>query len=113
MVEPVGREAHDGVVHPVLHLQQGDTVGLVAHNLLHQRLCQSSLHGFVAGHYGRKLAVVACKDDAVGFADGNPAGGFQCLCRFVDEEGGKTVAEEQLAGSPCQRTGYDACLVEE
>ena len=44
---------------------------------------QSATGGFYAFDGRRKLAMVTGEDDPVGLADGNPAGGFECLGGFV------------------------------
>ena len=64
VVEPVGGEFHDGIVHAVLHFEQGDGVGLILHDAFHERLAESLFHGLVALDGGWKLLVVAGKDDA-------------------------------------------------
>ena len=63
-IEPVGGEAHDLLVHTVLHLQQGHHLGLVLYDPLHQCFAESRLQGGKT-LYGRgQLTMVARQDDA-------------------------------------------------
>ena len=40
-VEPVGGEAHDFLVHAVLHLQEGDGFGMVFHDAFHEGFAET------------------------------------------------------------------------
>ena len=57
--------------------------------------------------------MVAGQNDASGFLQGNPAGRFQCLGGFVDEEGRELLADQCPVGTSCQSAGDDTRLVEE
>ena len=69
--------------------------------------------GFGAFDGGRKLAVVAAEDDAVGFEDGCPAGGFEGLGGFVDEEGGEASAVQDAVGAADEGASNYTGLIEE
>ena len=82
-VEPVGGEAHDFLVHAVLHAEQGDGLGVVVDESFHERAAQSGFQRRQTLHCGRQLAVVSGEHHARDAADGNPTGGLQCLCGFI------------------------------
>ena len=63
-IEPVGGEAHDLVVHAVLHFEEGDCLGVVFYDAFHECLAEASLHGCETLDGGGQLAVVAGEDDA-------------------------------------------------
>ena len=99
MVEPLARKAHYGVVHAVLHGEQRHHVGLVLHYALHQRAPQAHLHGLVALHRGRQLAVVAGEHHPADAPHGYPAGGLKGLGGLVDEQRAELHAVEQAVGA--------------
>ena len=53
--------------------------------------------------------MITGKNNAVGFTDGNPAGGFQCLCCFVDEKSTETAAFENAVIATDKCGGDDSC----
>ena len=57
--------------------------------------------------------MVARQDDAVGLLQGNPAGCFQGLRRFVDEERVEMMAREHGVGRARQRGRHHAATIEE
>ena len=75
-------------------------------------MAQSASLGLGAFDGGRQLLVVSSEDDTVGLANGDPAGGFECLGRLVDEEGREVVVGQHPVGSPHKRAGHDTCFVE-
>ena len=113
VVEPFGRKAHQRFVHAVLHGEQTHRLGMPLRQRFHQGGSQSSAHGFHTLHRGRQLTVVAGQNHAVGFGHGNPAGGFECLRRFVDEEGVKMMPREERMGCTGQGGSDDACPIEQ
>ena len=113
VVEPAGGEGHDVLVHAVLHGEEGDALGLGFGDALHECAVEAAAGGFGAFDGGRQLLVVAAEDDAVGLEDGGPAGGFEGLGGFVDEEGGEVAVFEDVVGGADEGAGDDACLVEE
>jgi hypothetical protein len=72
-----------------LHLQQGDGLGMVIDDALHQRLAQSCLHGSVTLHCWRQLAVVTGQDDA------RHAGSGTLRERRARDEAAHAVADER------------------
>ena len=113
LIEPVAGEAHNLLVHAILGLQQGDSLGMIAHDALHERHTESALHGSQTLHRGRQLAVVAGKDDALHTTGGYPAGGFEGLGSLVDEEGAKLLTLQDAVGSTGEGRGYHAGFAEE
>ena len=113
VVEPLGGEVHDVAVHAVLGGEECDAVGFGVRYFLHEGLVEASAGGLGAFDGGWQLAVVAAEDDAVGFEYGCPAGGFEGLGGFVDEEGGEAAVFEDVVGTAYEGAGDDACLVEE
>ena len=112
-VEPVGGETHDLFVHAVLHLEEGDCLGVVFHDAFHERLAEARFQGCETLDGGRQLAVVAGENDARHSADGDPAGSFECLSRLVNEERTEFLTFEQAVGRAHEGTGDDAGLAEE
>ena len=113
VVEAFAGEAHDGIVHAVLRAEQADRRRMPGGNGFHQRAVQSALQGLGTFHGGRKLAMVAGQDDASGLLDGNPAGGFERLGGFVDEQGREFLTGQYAVGTACQRAGNDPRFVEQ
>ena len=87
LIEPVGRELHDVLVHAVLRGEQFDAFGFPLGNRLHQCLVQALALRLDTLDGRGKLTMVARQDDTVGLEDGCPTSGFQGLCGFVGEEG--------------------------
>ena len=110
MIEPVGGETHDILIHTVLDLEQGDRLGMMVDDALHERLVESALHGCETLDGGRQLAVVARQNHTRGPADRNPAGRLKRLSRLVDEECTELHAVEQTVGTAHQRAGDDMRL---
>ena len=113
LIEPVGRELHDVLVHAVLRGEQFDAFGFPLGNRLHQCLVQSLALRFDTLDGRGELTMVARQDDAVGLEDGCPTSGFQGLCGFVDEEGREMTSLQDTRGGAYQRAGNDAALGKE
>ena len=113
MIEPVGGEAHDLLVHAILHGEERHHLGLLLHDALHERLAQPALQSLIALHRGRQLTMVAGEDHAPGTANGNPAGCFKRLCGLVDEQRAELHAVQQAVGRADKSGGDDSRLAEE
>ena len=113
VVEPVAREAHDVVVHAVLHLEQRYHLRIAVHDALHESACQSAFYRLQALDGGRQLTVVAGEDYSVCLADGYPARRLERLCRLVDEESGKLHSLQHTAGTAGESAGDYPRAVEE
>ena len=113
VVEAAGGELHDGFVHAVLHPEEADGLGLGLRQALHEGAFQSAAGGFGALDGGGQLLVVAGQDDAVGAADGYPAGGLEGLGGLVDEEGAEAPSVQQAVVGAYEGGGDDVRRVEE
>ena len=113
VVKPAGGEAHDGIVHAVLDVEERNDVRFALRDLLHERTVQTGAGGFGAFDGGRQLVMVAGQDDAVGTRNGNPAGGFERLRRFVDEEGGEVAVRQHPVGRADEGGGDDPRFIEQ
>ena len=111
-IEPFAREAHNLLVHPVLHRQKSDRLRMVGCEAFHQRLPEPPFQGFVTLYDRGELAMVARKDNSSGSPHRNPGCGFESLSRLIDEERGEFLAVKQAACAPCECGGYDMCVVE-
>ena len=112
-VEPVARELHYPPVHTVLHGEQRHHFGLVLHDALHERLGQSAAHRLQTLHCGRQLTVVSGEHHPRRTSYGYPTGGFERLCRLIDEERGEFLSRHHPVGAARQRGCYHLCLAEE
>ena len=113
VVEPVGGEAHDVLVHAILYAEQRHHLGLFRGDALHECASQSALQRLVALHRRGQLTVVAGEDDAAGTTDGYPAGGLEGLGGLVDEQRAELHAVEQAVGRADECGGDDARLAEQ
>ncbi len=112
-VEPMRGKGHQRLVHPVLHIEQGDGFGPVADNPFHQGERQSAPCGRQTFHRRRELLMVACQHDPVGTAHGYPARGFECLGCLVYKQGVEMHVAEQRTGRAGQRACDGTCLLEQ
>ena len=112
-VEVVAGEAHDVIVHAVLNLQQGDGLRVVFYDALHQCLAQSCFESGDAFDGRRQLAVVTGQDYPRHSSYGYPAGGFQGLCRLVNEQCAELLTVQQAVGRTYQGRGNDTGLAEQ
>ena len=113
VVKPAGGEAHDGIVHAILDVEERNDVRFALRDLLHERTVQADAGGFGAFDGRRQLVMVAGEDDAVGTRNGNPAGGFERLRRFIDEEGGEVAVRQHPVGRADEGGGDDPRFVEQ
>ena len=112
-VKPVAGEAHDGLVHAILHLEQGDHTWLGGGNALHERHAKPCLQGGKALHRGRQLAMVPRQYHPGDTAQRYPAGGLQSLGGLINEKRVEALSVQELVGGTHQRAGYHPSLAEE
>ena len=110
MIKPVGRESHYRLVHSILHSEQGDSLGFVLHDTLHEGLVETSLHCRNTLDCWRQLAMVTCKYHSRSPADGYPTGRLKSLCCLIYKKRAEFHSVEQSVGTAHKCTRNYPCL---